>query len=236
MHNPMLNQMLEWQFLASASVALFAALAGSLHCIGMCGPLRLLTGSSRSASLRYQGGRLAAYLLLGAGAGAIGFVLPPWALYLMVALALSYHFVPPRFLPSSHKIKSVFSMAAAAGPGLIGFASGLIPCGMLHAWVATAAITKSPLSGALMLGALWLGTLPALELSSRSLRRPMEKLRLRFPKAMPIALILLALAPISLRSGWNTNAKDPKMKAHCHHASAPELPAPLRKKDVPTSL
>lgn len=210
--------MLEWQSLASLAVAFFAALAGSLHCVGMCGPLRLLSKASFSAGLRYQSGRLAAYLLLGSGAGAIGFFLPPWLLYSLVAAAIAAHFLPAKFLPGLHRLKSTLLLAASAGPGFIGFASGLIPCGMLHAWVAAAALTHSAFTGGLMLGLLWLGTLPALELSARSLRYPLEKLRLRFPRALPILLLLLALVPIGLRNGWSADPKQPAKGPSCHQS------------------
>lgn len=45
---------------------------------------------------------------------------------------------------------------------LLGGASALLPCGFLYAFALAGAATASPLGGALVLGSLWLGSLPAL--------------------------------------------------------------------------
>ncbi len=45
---------------------------------------------------------------------------------------------------------------------LLGSASGLLPCGFLYAFALAAAATASPLGGALVMAALWLGSAPAL--------------------------------------------------------------------------
>lgn len=66
------------------STVFIASLLGSLHCVGMCGPLALLASSSVSARQRqqrsvywpavvtYHGSRLVAYAILGAIAGLLG--------------------------------------------------------------------------------------------------------------------------------------------------------------------
>ena len=56
--------------------ALVIGFVGSLHCMGMCGPLALyVTGNQRSpaAFVRYHGGRLLSYMILGALLGWVGY-------------------------------------------------------------------------------------------------------------------------------------------------------------------
>jgi hypothetical protein len=59
-------------------VVLSASVLGSLHCVGMCGPLMALARGGKesgSAALRlwlYHGGRLGAYVALGCSAGLLG--------------------------------------------------------------------------------------------------------------------------------------------------------------------
>ena len=56
------------------SAILIASLAGSLHCVAMCGPLVGLHGGSRTLRLAlvHALGRLTTYALLGALAGVVG--------------------------------------------------------------------------------------------------------------------------------------------------------------------
>jgi sulfite exporter TauE/SafE len=67
--------------LTALLAAVFAAsLLGSLHCVGMCGPLVAVavgldgsgTGSRSALHVAYHGGRLVSYLLLGAVGGGLG--------------------------------------------------------------------------------------------------------------------------------------------------------------------
>ncbi len=61
-------------------IAVFlASLIGSVHCVGMCGPLAILAGSTHGTSQRrwgtivaYHGGRVLSYGLAGAVVGGMG--------------------------------------------------------------------------------------------------------------------------------------------------------------------
>ena len=61
--------------LTLAMAVIVASLLGSLHCVGMCGPLALWVtggGSSRATISAYHVGRLSTYLIAGAVAGILG--------------------------------------------------------------------------------------------------------------------------------------------------------------------
>jgi uncharacterized protein len=186
--------------LASAGAAFLAALSGSLHCLGMCGPLRLIGGNSLSSRLQYQGGRLAAYLTLGAVAGFAGSTFPVWAWVPVLGIGMLLTFADDSFLPAWKRFRARTLATAGAQPLLLGLGSGLLPCGLLHAWVLVAAATTRPIAGALVLALLWAGTLPALEVGVAALRQPLLHLRSRFPRALPFAFLLLALLPIAWRA------------------------------------
>jgi sulfite exporter TauE/SafE len=166
----------------------------------MCGPLRLIAGNDLGSRLQYQGGRLAAYLLLGGLAGFAGAALPLWAWIPVIGAGLLFSFADEKFLPGWKRFRGRILAAAGARPLFLGLGSGLLPCGLLHAWVVVAAASGHAASGALLLLLLWAGTLPALEASVAALRRPLLELRARFPRALPLSFLLLALLPIAWRA------------------------------------
>ncbi len=203
---------LEPNLASSLLVAFTAAALGSLHCVAMCGPIRLLSGTTIAARIAYQSGRGAAYLFLGGAAGGLGWTLPSWALVVLLITAIALSIMPGN-LPWA-RFRAALLAAASASPFFLGLASGLLPCGMLHWWVAAAAATADPRHGALLLGTLWLGTLPSLELSRWALTKPLRKFKGRFPKAVTIAFVFLALIPILLRS--HSGDLESKESPSCH--------------------
>ncbi len=204
-------------------VLLAGALLGSPHCIAMCGPLRLLSPQTRRARISYQAGRGAAYALLGAAAGLLGWSLSPAALVFLVPVILVVSYIGVRPPSGWAVFRSRILSAASAHPAGMGFASGLLPCGLLHGWLAVAAAAQSPLRGALVLFALWLGTLPALEVGTWAMAKPVSKLRRRYPRLTFALVALTALAPIFWREHLSL-AKSPARS--CHGGAAPAITSP----------
>jgi sulfite exporter TauE/SafE len=165
------------------TAAFGAGLLGSLHCIGMCGPLAAL--GCRAQSLRHKAwgpflfllGKLAGYSLLGALAGFFGAVLintglvgrgAAWislaggALMLLV-LALSRFHVAPNTATSLTVRLSRLSLKAGKSAGLfLGIAAAFLPCGLLYAAVAWSATAGETIKGMAIMQAFGLGTSPAL--------------------------------------------------------------------------
>lgn len=207
--------------LLAIGAAFVAALVGSLHCIGMCGPLRLVLGDSSSSRTFYQLGRLMAYLLLGALAGTLGWTLPTWAwapiLFLAVSLALLSSGRWKPFQRAFHSFRQRFLSKASAHPLLFGLASGLLPCGMLHAWVGVAATTANPLYGAILLATLWIGTLPALELAPLLAGTWIRRMQVKFPRAFPLFFLVLALLPALYRHQQSNKPVSCHSSEHTNH-------------------
>lgn len=162
---------------------LAASLAGSLHCVAMCGPIALLArGTSRWHPLFYHLGRLAGYLGLGALAGAFGAgvltgdasgriqtvlaallgLLLVWTGLLWIRGRTSGPFagkgLAGRLLERG--FRRSLALPAAARNTMIGGLSVLLPCGWLYGFVLASAAAASAAAGAAVLLVFWLGTLP----------------------------------------------------------------------------
>lgn len=148
------------------------------------------TGAKQRAGvqLAYQAARLGSYLTLGVVAGSLGHALDlagraaglgrvaavvaggtmiAWGLAAMLSAAgvdvtrrlPSFRLLPTFVLVRLGRARRSSPLVRAA---LLGGASALLPCGFLYAFAIAGAATGSPWGGGLVLGALWLGNLPAL--------------------------------------------------------------------------
>lgn len=210
--------------MSDSSWALFGALlltglAGSLHCVGMCGPIliglsqRLPRGRSFALeTLAYHLGRLWTYALLGLIAGAFGQRLErawggrhAFAALLGVVVVLNgllllrrggtrfERWLAARF---GGVLRSVTSVAGLAGRRgfvarmLVGAVMGLTPCGMVWMALVPAAALGNPLLSALGMLSFGLGTLPALSSVVMLDRLLANRLRRHGRTVAAIALIL----------------------------------------------
>lgn len=193
---------------------LIAGFTGSLHCAAMCGPF---AGLARHQTA-YAVGRLAAYLVLGVLAGALGAAVDlagDLAAVGGIAMLVAGAALLVWGTVSLARALGLFRRgASAAGParpmlyairrerrvlraGLIGAFTALLPCGWLWAFVVVAAGTAAPTSGAAVMAALWLGSTPALLGAGLTLRALARRLGPRLPvvtASLQIAVGVLALA------------------------------------------
>ncbi|UFS71119.1 sulfite exporter TauE/SafE family protein [Geomonas sp. RF6] len=174
-------------------LSLLAGLAGSFHCIGMCGGIvAALSLRGEDSSLRhtlhrqicYHSGRVTTYTVLGAAAGWIGgslnaSVLNSASSWLFIAANLC---VIAAGLGTALKLDRL-NLSALEGAGgrllarplrrvmtstsplaafPLGAILGFLPCGLVYAPLPAAAAAGTPLMGAAIMGALGLGTTPAL--------------------------------------------------------------------------
>lgn len=167
--------------------ALVLGIAGSVHCVGMCGPIALaVPGASGPpwarwrSTLLFNGGRITSYALLGSAVGALGLGLQLAGLQQVVAitcggLLLSSVVLPglfARWSPSGRlalgigRLRGVLARnLKRTGPEAIfftGMLNGLLPCGLLYAALLGAGATGSPAQGMLFMAGFGAGTWPAL--------------------------------------------------------------------------
>lgn len=152
-------------------------LAGSGHCLGMCGGFVL--GVARGREYRrylfgYQAGRLMAYAMLGATLGTLGLGISRWlsapTMKMVAGLAmivLGFGWVAPTSLLPRGAVarlggKLLSGKERSQVSVLIGMLSGLLPCGLLYAALAECTLANGPVAGGLAMACFWLGTTPAL--------------------------------------------------------------------------
>ncbi|CAH2031752.1 sulfite exporter TauE/SafE family protein [Trichlorobacter ammonificans] len=173
-------------------LAFLAGLAGSFHCIGMCGgivaalSMAASSGSSRSRALSllmYNIGRITTYTLLGVAAGLIGASLSLPAMravgvwlglaanlmVITIGLASAFGFswgLNSLESGSARFFAGPLRRAVSGDSSLaflpVGLLLGFLPCGMIYGPLAVAASNGSPLRGGVMMLALGLGTVPIL--------------------------------------------------------------------------
>lgn len=201
-----------------AITALLMGLAGGPHCIAMCGAACAGIGNAAgkhktSAIWSFQLGRMASYSALGAVAAAsmqgLGWLTtktavmrPVWTFFHVAVMLMGIMLVllarQPVWLDNT--ARSVWSRVRAfnaawgrGAPLAIGALWAFMPCGLLYSAVLVAALSGSPLDGALTMMLFALGSSVSLLIG------PWLLLRLRGSGEWGIRLAGLALAATS---GW----------------------------------
>lgn len=201
------------------SVAFVLGFIGSLHCVGMCGPIALaLPMGNRNSSgrllggLLYNGGRIVTYSWLGLVLGLVGrFLITPTIQQILTigfgGAILLYLLLPVKVkLQLSHKGPAQkFMLALRSRLGIllrvqtnsslfgIGLLNGLLPCGMIYMALTTSFITGNAVKGALFMLSYGLGTLPAMMGAVYFGSLLKQPLRLKLRKAVPAFLALMAV-------------------------------------------
>ena len=180
--------MIEFSLLA----ALLAGLLGGVHCAGMCGGIVAAFSFRPDGSvppfrlhLGYNAGRILSYTLFGALAGALGgalsladFLPVQTALYVVAQIVMILLGLYLAGLSQSvliferaggvlwRRVKPLFQklIPVATVPRAIvaGMAWGWLPCGLVYSILVSALAAGSALSGAALMLAFGLGTLPNL--------------------------------------------------------------------------
>lgn len=173
---------------------MLGGLLGSSHCIGMCGGFALMLGVNRTSfwsnlqgQLSYSCGRLVTYSVLGGIAGYAGrtlsdrasaFVNIPATLSLIAGLFLVWEGLHATGL-LTRRNKGVSTVGCLMGPlfssllkypGLrnafsAGLFTGLLPCGLVYAFVSLAASTGDLVYGSAVMLSFGAGTVPLMVLA-----------------------------------------------------------------------
>ena len=202
-----------------AFAAFLAALVGSPHCLGMCGPFALACGRSVAPSAAWHGGRITTYMVLGGLAGAFGSmlmapfsswvatavsaVLVAWFAAVLAGAAPEPKWTPPFLARVANRWLAPREDGQGSALGsphayLFGLANGLLPCGLVYAALGLAVAGTGPLLGAIVMGAFGLGTVPALSaLMVGGHRLPLRTLTGR--RIMAALVLVTGLASIAMR-------------------------------------
>lgn len=193
---------------------------GSLHCIGMCGPIVLALPFSDAGfsfiygRVLYNLGRVVTYALLGLVFGLLGSKIYMFGLQQVVSIALGaviiLWFVFPPVLKNKLISVSVFSFFTAKLKNLIvplfkkrsylsmiliGILNGFLPCGFVYMGIAGAIAisTAGPFNGMLFMALFGIGTIPVMLGTSIAGNYINISVKRKFAKIVPVFAVLLAI-------------------------------------------
>jgi len=229
---------------------LLGGLLGSSHCVGMCGGFAMIVGMNKPtfrenlfAQLSYSAGRLVTYCTLGAVCGYAGLRMVkaapqllniPAALCLLAGMLLV---VEGLFATGLIKRRGI-SMAPQVGcmmsplfatmlklPGLqnafsAGLLTGLLPCGLLYAFLSLAASTGDLLRGMAVMLVFGLGTVPLMVATGAGAMLLKIATRQRLMKAAAWCVVLTGLLTVYRGAAFLQAANSPT----AHPTTAPACP------------
>jgi sulfite exporter TauE/SafE len=197
--------------------AFLLGLMGSLHCVGMCGPIALslpLRGGSIFqkiwGSALWSLGRIITYSLIGALFGLIGAGFKLLGYQQIISIAVGILMVLSVILPSlfqkytSGKFISIFDPIRKGMQKLfkeknnqalflIGIFNGLLPCGLVYLAVAGAIGSAGFFSAIGYMALFGLGTLPLLLVLSLLGNFISQSVRKQINKVVPVVVILIGM-------------------------------------------
>lgn len=201
------------QFIAAFTIGLL----GSLHCIGMCGPIALAlpvpghgVGGRLWAAVLYNVGRATTYATLGILFGTIGqavwmiglqqsfsIILGVFILLLVaVPLIVSTFTGTPKFYNRAiAKLQGAmgrqFKKHGFVSLFVIGLLNGLLPCGFVYIGLAGAAATGHWYTGSAYMALFGLGTLPVMATLVVVKNQVSLSVRRSLGKILPYAMVLI---------------------------------------------
>ena len=195
-------------------LAFFIGLFGSVHCIGMCGPLAFAVPSFHTNKwltlvdkLLYNGGRVITYTFLGLLIGLIGRQLWLYGLQkgvsllsglLIVMAGLSRLFkvrlsegkLLSRLLSPFNRLLA-YALQHKAGHLIVGLLNGFLPCGFVYLALVGAVNTSSPVAAAQYMFWFGMGTFPLMLLATVGAGFTGPVVRRRINKVIPYLMVCL---------------------------------------------
>lgn len=198
--------------------AFLIGLAGSLHCIGMCGPIAVSLPSGNTSRVRhvtgrilYNVGRIVTYALLGMGAGLLGQTVHVSGYQQTLSIVLGVLILLAVILPSRfgafltgarlharlfEPLKRIwmrlFGQNSVKALFIVGLLNGFLPCGLVYVALAGAVSTGGYLTGAAYMAVFGVGTFPVMLAMSMVGRLLGYGFRTRLRRLIPVGAVLLA--------------------------------------------
>ncbi|MBX2965812.1 MAG: sulfite exporter TauE/SafE family protein [Cyclobacteriaceae bacterium] len=212
--------------------AFILGFTGSLHCVGMCGPIAMMVGGKAKQHvvvyrLLYNIGRTITYMAMGAVVGMFGKIIQ-WgsvqgkisiAVGVLILVVLIVPKVQALVLPSFSKI--VLRLKQAFGRQLqskkfsaaliTGFFNGFLPCGLVYAALAIALVQADLTASVLAMALFGLGTIPAMLFAAYFWQRLRSVIPWSFQRIQTVMLVLVAVLMI-----WRGVA----VEGSSHHVSS----------------
>ena len=228
--------------------AFLVGLVGSLHCIGMCGPIAIALPVPDSSNfsfftgrILYNLGRVVTYSFLGAILGLLGGRIALAGAQQVVSIILGVVIIIAVLLPQKYKnyfaqhpvtqklaqplkenIGVLFRKGTFSAMFLIGILNGFLPCGLVYVALAGAIASGNAISGAAVMILFGLGTVPAMFAATIFGKFINVGIRTKIRKAVPILAIILGI--IFVLRGLNLGIPylSPKLSSHTQVSSEME--------------
>jgi len=199
--------------------AFILGLLGSLHCVGMCGPIAFMLPVDRSNSVKkisqissYHIGRLLAYGLTGLVFGILGKSFYLFGVQQQLSIAIGIIMIIIILIPYKsiskynlskpiHKI--IAKVKSSLGKALkkktadtfitIGFLNGFLPCGLVYMAVFGAIATGGLLEGSIYMILFGLGTIPLMTSAIYLGKFLNQSIKQRIQKAIPVFVVLIGV-------------------------------------------
>lgn len=204
---------------------------GSLHCVGMCGPIAMALPLGNkplwyriAGGLLYNIGRVTTYGVMGAAFGLMGrqFILAGFQQWMSIVLGvlilvlLGIPYILPQKVQSQigltkiispviSKIKNslvkLFGKQSLTALYGIGVLNGFLPCGLVYMGIAGALATSTPANGSLFMMFFGLGTIPAMLSITQLASFVTLAFRQKVQKVVP--LFVACMAVVLIMRGMN---------------------------------
>ncbi|MEO0528699.1 MAG: sulfite exporter TauE/SafE family protein [Bacteroidota bacterium] len=215
---------------------LVLGLLGSLHCVGMCGPIAFMLPLDRSNGLKkttqiltYHFGRLLAYAILGLIFGYLGKSLSVFGiqqkLSILIGVLLIFVVLLPYRLFSRYNLsKPVFKIISKIKNKLgkelqkktsdtfltIGFLNGFLPCGLIYMALFGAIAMGNVWSGSLYMILFGLGTIPLMTTAIYFSSILKNNVKRYIQKMIPVVVVIIGLLFIIRGMGLGIPYVSPK--------------------------
>ena len=199
--------------------ALILGLMGSLHCVGMCGPIAFMLPVDHSNNLKkfgqifiYHFGRLMAYGIIGLVFGLLGKGLSIFGAQQKLSIAIGVLMIVVVLIPyktfnkynlSKPIYKVISKVKNQLGKELkkkspdtfltIGFLNGFLPCGLVYMALFGAIAMGNAMQGSLYMVLFGLGTLPLMTAAIYFSGLLKGGIRKKVQKAIPVFVVVIGL-------------------------------------------
>ena len=243
------------ELILSIASGLIIGLLGSVHCVGMCGPLALslpvhqFTRRQKWISvLLYNVGRALTYGGIGLFFGLLGTPFRIWGIQqflsitaglLLLLFALSKYKIKwpgkKSILPRIHILlqKALQSISSPRSFLLVGLINGALPCGLVYVAVVSSLATSNIWTAGVLMFCFGLGTMPAMisimffgQSLSLSGRMKLQK-SMKYVVTIMACLLILRGLNLGIPGVSPKMGPDTKEIPTCHgHSTVPVFPIP----------
>lgn len=199
--------------------AVILGLMGSLHCVGMCGPIAFMLPVDHSNNVKkfgqifiYHFGRLMAYGIIGLIFGFLGKGLSIFGAQQKLSIAIGVLMILVVLIPyktfskynlSKPIYKVISKVKNQLGKELkkkspdtfltIGFLNGFLPCGLVYMALFGAVAMGNALQGSLYMMLFGLGTVPLMTVAIYFSNLLKGGIRQKVQKAIPVFVVIIGL-------------------------------------------